>query len=167
MQHLKLYFNSLVSFLHASPPLMSQLVVVVVRRLPLPRESMSMCVCACACTCLSHPVFLSSLQSFSLHLVLIRTNTVEVSRENSCTLFLCACWGWHVLTMRCDAEPWCIPIPYVCIFMRVYFSLSEIHLVKMAGPVCEVRLLDCGKLRKRQRFCLMCTGTDTSHPNST
>lgn len=37
------------------------------------------CVCACACLCLSDPVFLSSLQSFSPHLVLIRTNSVEVS----------------------------------------------------------------------------------------
>lgn len=75
--------HSLFLFLHVSTPLMLQSLVVVLWRLFLQR----VCVCArvCVCVhvnvhaCVSDPVFLSSLQSFSLHLVLIRTNTVEVS----------------------------------------------------------------------------------------
>lgn len=93
-------FHSPVLFLHVPPPpdvSVSRCCVMT------PAPPGRVCACACACLCLSDPVFLSSLQSFSLHLVLIRTNSVEVS---GCTAGL---------TLSPLRLPTFIFIPRICI----------------------------------------------------
>lgn len=82
------------------------------------------CVYVCACMCVSDCVFLSSLQSFSLHLVLIRTNTVEVSGLTAAFASSpCACSGFFfppVCFHRC-LSMMCVFIHYICIYLYVHF----------------------------------------------
>lgn len=146
--------HSLVLFMHVSPSLMFQSVDVVWCWLLLLGENVCVCVCmhayvcVCACLCLSDPVFLSSLQSFSLHLVLIRTNTVEVSGWTAAfTLSPCAC---SVLS-----RPYCILMPSVCISCPSCLFQSAQTLIgrkKMFGLCLGPKLWSAtGRLPERMR----------------
>lgn len=130
--------HSLFLFLHVSAPLMLQPVVVVFLRLFL--QGLCLRACVCACMCVSDPVFLSSLQSFSLHLVLIRTNIVEVSGLTAAfTMSLCACQLFFFsplvpVSFHRSLITTCVFMHYMCPFhVRVYFDLYKILRTNQEG----------------------------------
>lgn len=109
---------------------------------------MCMCVCVClhACLCVSL-VFLSSPQSFSQHLVLIRTNSVEVSGLTACPSFthVQVC----VALLYVSTDVWnaavCVFMHQMCIFMFVVSLFEKIQSPKSrsceSGPFSAFRRL--------------------------